>query len=353
MRCRGGNAGRRDRAVTIYILVFAGALVLAIGGTPLARYLAPRLGMMDQPSSRKVHLRPVPRIGGVVIYLAVLVAAILLGRQYNFAQFGSIVVGATGISFMGLVDDRWGLRPIVKLLGQVLAALLLYATGIYVGTFQQPLVNLVVTVLWVGYITNGINLLDNMDGLAGGVSAIAAAYFALMCAFSGQYLVGALSIAVLGACLGFLFYNLNPANIFMGDSGALFLGFILAAIGIKIDFPDNVTFVTWMVPVLVMGTSIFDTTLVFVSRLRRGLNPLTTPGKDHLSHRLVAAGMTPREAVLTIYVVSFVLGMLAVFVTRASAVEGYAVGGLVVLAGLYGIWRLERPPFFSPQQPTS
>jgi UDP-GlcNAc:undecaprenyl-phosphate GlcNAc-1-phosphate transferase len=332
--------------MTDYLLVFAGALVLAIGATPLARYLAPRMGVIDQPETRKIHRRPVPRLGGMAIFLAVVVAALLLGRRYNFAQFGSILVGATGVSFLGLVDDRWGVRPIVKIVGQVLAALLLYATDIYVGTFHHPLLNLIATVLWVGYITNAINLLDNMDGLAGGVAAIAAAFFALMCSFSGQYLVGALSVAVLGACLGFLFYNLNPASIFMGDSGAMFLGFTLAATGIKLQFPQNVTFVTWMVPVLVMGLPVFDTALVIVSRLRRGLNPLTTPGRDHTSHRLVAAGMTQREAVLTLYVVSFILGLLAAFVTEASVPEGYTVGGLAALAGLYGLWRMERAPFW-------
>ncbi len=334
--------------MTVYILVFAGALVLAVGATPLARYLAPRLGMIDRPSARKIHTHPVPRLGGAAIYLAVLIAAVVLGERYRFTQFGSIVIGATGVSFLGLVDDRWGVRPIVKMIGQILAALLLWVTGVRVGTFHQPVLDLITTVFWVGYITNGINLLDNMDGLAGGVAAIAAAYFALMCAFSGQYLVGALSVAVLGACIGFLFYNLNPASIFMGDSGSLFLGFILAAIGIKLRFPENVTFVTWMVPVLVMGLPIFDTTLVIVSRLRRRLNPLTSPGKDHVSHRLVAAGMTQREAVLTLYVISFVLGMLAVFVTQASIPEGYAVGGLTALGGLYGLWRMERPPFWPP-----
>ncbi|MDY6875946.1 MAG: MraY family glycosyltransferase [Chloroflexota bacterium] len=332
--------------MTVYMLAFAGALVLAIGVTPVARWLAPRMGVMDKPEVRKIHHYPVPRMGGVAIYLAVIGAALALGERYNFAQFGSILVGATGVSFMGLIDDRWGLRPLVKLLGQTLAALLLYASNIYVGTFHNPILNLITTVLWVGYITNAVNFLDNMDGLAGGVAAIAAAFFALMCAFSGQYLVGALSIAVLGACLGFLFYNLNPASIFMGDSGALFLGFILSAAGIKLRFPDNVTFVTWMVPVLVMGLPIFDTTLVIVSRLRRRLNPATTPGQDHISHRLVAAGMTRREAVLTLYVISFILGLLATFVTQASILEGYAVGMLVALVGLYCLWRVERPPFF-------
>jgi UDP-GlcNAc:undecaprenyl-phosphate GlcNAc-1-phosphate transferase len=332
--------------MTIYILAFAGALVLAIGVTPVARWLAPRIGVMDQPAARKIHLRPVPRMGGVAIFLAVILAALVLGERRNFDQFGSILIGATGVSFMGLVDDRWGLRPLVKMLGQVLAALLLYANGIYVGVFRHPILDLVVTVFWVGYITNAINFLDNMDGLAGGIAAIASLFFALMCSFSRQYLVGALSIAVLGACLGFLFYNLNPASIFMGDSGALFLGFTLAAIGIKLRFPDNVDFVTWMVPVLVMGLPIFDTALVIISRLRRRLNPATTPGKDHISHRLVAAGMTNREAVLTLYVISFLLGLLAIFVTEASVLEGYVVGGLVVLTGIYWRWRVERPPFF-------
>ncbi|MGD2145000.1 MAG: MraY family glycosyltransferase, partial [Anaerolineae bacterium] len=301
--------------MTVYLLVFAGALVLAIGATPVARLLAPRMGLIDNPEARKIHRRPVPRVGGAAILLTVILAALVLGERYNFSQFGSILVGATGISFMGLIDDRWGLRPLIKLVGQVAAALLLYASGVYVGTFHQSVLDLAATVLWVVYITNAINLLDNMDGLAGGITAIASAHFALMCSFSGQYLVGALSVALLGACLGFLFYNLNPASIFMGDSGSLFLGFMLAATGIKLEFPENVTFVTWMVPVLVLGLPIFDTALVTISRLRRRLNPLTSPGRDHISHRLVAAGMSRREAVLTLYILSFVLGLLAIFVT--------------------------------------
>jgi UDP-GlcNAc:undecaprenyl-phosphate GlcNAc-1-phosphate transferase len=338
--------------VTVYLLIFAGALVLAVGATPAARWLAPRAGFIDHPEARRIHKRPVPRLGGAAIYLAVIVAAVVLGERRNFNEFGAILIGATGVSFMGLVDDRWGLRPLVKTLAQILAALLLYGSGIYVGTFHNPILNLITTVLWVVFITNAINLLDNMDGLAGGVSAIAAAFFALMCSFTGQYLVGALSVAVLAACLGFLFYNLNPASIFMGDSGSLFLGFVLAALGIKLRFPDNVTFVTWMVPVLVMGVPVFDTTLVIISRLRRRMNPATTPGQDHTSHRLVATGMTQREAVLTLYIASFVLGLLAIFVTEASVVEGYATGGLVALAGLYGLWRLERPPFWPNQSTT-
>lgn len=336
--------------MTIYLLVFAGALVLAMGATPVARFLAPRVGVIDQPEARKIHARPVPRLGGAAILVTVLLVSVVVGERHNFDQFGSILVGATGISFIGLIDDRWGLPPLIKLVGQIAVALLLYVSGVYVSAFRLPVLNLITTVFWMVYITNAINLLDNMDGLAGGVAAIAAAHFALMCAFSGQYLVGALSIALLGACLGFLFYNLNPASIFMGDSGSLFLGFVLAATGIKLRFPENVTFVTWMVPVLVMGIPVFDTALVIISRLRRRVNPLTNPGQDHLSHRLVAAGMGKREAVLALYVMSFVMGLLAIFVTRASIVEGYIGGGAAALTGLYGLWRMERPPFLRSQE---
>ena len=325
------------------MLVFIGALVFAVGGTPVARYVAPRLGVMDHPSARKVHLKPVPRMGGTAIFVAVMLTLVFLGKERNFDQLVSILVAATWMSLLGLWDDRWGVRPFLKLLGQLLGALFMVLNNVQVALPYLPAwANVIVTVLWLVGITNAFNLLDNMDGLSGGVAAIAAAFFVLMCAFSGQYLVGALSAAVLGACAGFLVYNYNPASIFMGDSGSLFLGFVLAATGIKLRFPDNVTFVTWMIPLLVMGVPIFDTTLVIISRLRRGLNPLTTPGKDHVSHRLVAAGMTQREAVLTLYLVACAFGLVAIFVTQASVLEGYIAGGSVALVALYALWRLER-----------
>jgi UDP-GlcNAc:undecaprenyl-phosphate GlcNAc-1-phosphate transferase len=325
------------------MLIFAGALVFAIGGTPLARYVAPRLGIMDQPSARKVHIQPIPRLGGLAIFGAVMLALIFLQERRNFDQFVSILLAASWMSFLGLWDDRWGLRPLLKLLVQIVGALFLVMNDVQVALpFLPHWANIAVTIFWLVGVTNAFNLLDNMDGLSGGVAAIGAAFFVLMSAFSGQYLVGALSAAVLGACIGFLIYNFNPASIFMGDSGALFLGFMLAAIGIKLRFPDNVTFVTWMIPPLVLGVPLFDTALVMLSRLRRGLNPLTTPGKDHVSHRLVAMNMTQREAVLTLYLVAGALGMIAIFVTQASVLEGYIAGGIVVMAALYALWRLER-----------
>ncbi len=332
-----------------YLVVFIGALLLAVAGTPLARKAGLRLNAVDQPDARrKVHVVPTPRLGGLAIFGSTLLAALLLGNRFNLTQLVSILVGATLVSFLGLWDDRFTLSPWIKLAGQLLAAGLLAATEVTIGMLRLPLLNYAATVFWVVGITNALNLLDNMDGLSGGVAAIAAAYFALMCSFSGQYLVGALAVAVMAACIGFLVYNWTPATIFMGDSGSLFLGFLLAAIGIKLRFPDNVPFVTWMIPLLVLGVPLFDTTLVTISRLRRGLNPMTTPGTDHTSHRLTYAGLNKREAVLVLYIVGFFLGMIALFITQASVFEGYLMGVLVFVAAGYGLWRMERRPFWPP-----
>jgi UDP-GlcNAc:undecaprenyl-phosphate GlcNAc-1-phosphate transferase len=327
--------------MTSYMLIFAAALILAVGVTPVMRRLAPRLGLIDQPNARKVHTNPVPLMGGVALYGAIIAALLIFGDRFNVAQLVSILIGGTWVSFLGICDDRWGVDPILKLAGQIVGALILIVSGVQVTAFGLPAINIAVTIIWVVGITNALNLMDNMDGLSGGVAATAAAYFLVMAVMSGQYLVAALSAALVGACLGFLAYNFNPASIFMGDTGSLFLGFLLASLGIKLRFPANSAMVTWMVPVMALGVLILDTSLVTVSRLRRGLNPLTTPGKDHLSHRLVAAGSSQREAVLILYIVAEAFGLLAVLLTRADIREGYIFGAVVVLACAYVIWKFE------------
>ncbi len=330
--------------MTTYLLIAVSALIVAAGATPLARRVAGRWGFVDRPGVRKVHHTTIPRLGGAAIYLAFIVALLAFGRLFYIRQIAGIFLGATLVSGLGLWDDRRSLMPWTKLAGQVLAAGILVLSGVQVQAAHHPVLNVLLTLVWVVGITNASNLLDNMDGLAAGSAATAATFFLLLAAMSGQYLVGMLAAGLLGACLGFLIYNVNPASVFMGDSGSLFLGFVLAAVGIKLRFPANVDFVTWMVPVLVLGLPIFDTTLVFVSRLRRGLNPLTTPGKDHTSHRLVALGYSQREAVLILCLISGACGVLATFVTQASVAEGYAVGGLVALAGLGALVWLELDP---------
>lgn len=344
--------------MTPYLLLAFSALILAIGVTPLARYAALRLGVIDNPNARKIHAVPVPLLGGAAIYVSFLLVLIFFGDRFYVNQFVGIFVGATLMSLMGVVDDRWGLSSYAKLGGQLVAAGILVYSGVSVQLFGGWL-DVAITLVWVVGITNAMNLLDNMDGLSGGIAMIAAVFFLLLAAMSRQYLVGALAAALAGACAGFLIYNWNPAHIFMGDTGSLFLGFLLAAVAIKLRFPANSNTVTWLIPVLVMAIPIFDTTLVFVARLRRGKNPLTTPGKDHLSHRLARLTGSRREAVLICYLIAGAVGLVAIFITQASFVEAMFVAAFMVLAAVYAIWWLEfrnggiREPEPSPEQARS
>lgn len=326
---------------TVYILVALTALVLVVVATPVVRRVAWRYSFVDQPSVRKVHAAPMPRLGGVAIYLGCILALLLLGVRFRINELVGIMIGATLVSVIGGIDDRSPVNPLPKLVVQAAAAAILIFSGVQIQMFPVQWINWLATVLWVVGITNALNFLDNMDGLSAGVATVAAAFFLLLAALSGQYLVGALSAALLGACVGFLFYNFNPASIFMGDSGSLFIGFVLAAIGIKLRFPDNVNIVTWMAPVLALGLPILDTSLVIISRLRRGKNPLTTPGKDHISHRLARVTGSKREAVLLCYLIGGVFGMTSIFITTATVLEGYLVGLAVASIALYSIWWLE------------
>ncbi len=326
--------------ITPYLLMAASALVLAIGSTPVMRQVALRLGVIDNPAARKIHTTPVPLLGGAAVYLAFLAALIFFGDRRYINEVVGIFVGASLMSLMGVVDDKWGLGSYIKLGGQLLAAGILIYSGVSVRLFSNWL-DIAITVAWVVGITNAFNLLDNMDGLSGGIAMIAAVFFTLLAAMGHQYLVGILAAALAGACAGFLIYNWNPAHIFMGDTGSLFLGFLLAAVGIKLRFPANSQTITWMIPVLVLALPIFDTTLVFISRLRRGKNPLTTPGKDHVSHRLAHLTGSRREAVLICYLIAGAVGLSAVFVAEANTTEARLVGTAVALLALYSLWWLE------------
>ena len=326
------------------LLIFVIALTFSILATPLARRVALWAGVISVPRSRDVHRAPVPMLGGAAIYAAFVVGMLLFGDRSYVRELISIFVGATLISLFGLADDRWGLPASVKMLGQALAGVVLILGGIQVYLFHVPVLDWALTLVWVVGITNALNFLDNMDGLSGGIATIAAAFFLLLASMNEprQFLVGAMAAALIGACVGFLRYNLNPATIFMGDTGALFIGLVLAALGVKLRFPANVPWVTWMVPVCVLGLPIFDTTLVFVSRLRRRVNPFTTAGKDHLSHRLEALGLTKREAVLTCYLLAGACGLIGTYLTQARPSEAYVVAGVLALAGFAGVVWLER-----------
>jgi UDP-GlcNAc:undecaprenyl-phosphate GlcNAc-1-phosphate transferase len=204
-----------------------------------------------------------------------------------------------------------------------------------------------VTLCWIIGICNAINFLDNMDGLAAGITTVASAFFFIIALVEGLGLVASLAAATLGACIGFLFYNFNPASVFMGDAGSMLLGFVLAVLGIKLQFANAPLDVTWMIPIVILGLPIFDTTLVVFSRLRRH-KPVYTGGKDHSSHRLVSVfGMTPARAVMTLYMIAAVLGLIALMLRDATPLQARLMLAMLVMvfgAALVWLeWRFEEP----------
>jgi UDP-GlcNAc:undecaprenyl-phosphate GlcNAc-1-phosphate transferase len=330
-----------------YLPLVVGAFALALIGTPVAKWFALRLGLVDLPSARKLHSTPMPLLGGLAIYAATVLALFLFWSwdQESRTQVLSIVTGATLLSIMGVLDDWGKLNAQIKLaVGMPLAAIILILSGVHFTFFPYPLLNYAATVLWVMAITSAVNLLDNMDGLSSGITAIASAFFLWLAAANGQFLVSVLAACLLGASLGFLRYNFSPAVIFMGDGGSLFIGFLLAVLGIKLRLPGD-PWVTWLVPVLILGVPIFDTSLVIFSRLRRGLVPMTAPGKDHFSHRLVAWGLRHRQAVVLLYGLALVLGVIGVLISQVTTLTAYlSFAAILGCAGIAMI-QLEKIPY--------
>ncbi len=327
--------------MTTYLPFIIASALLALLATPVTRWLAHRLGMVDQPGLRKAHRAPTPLLGGLAMYVGLLLAFVFLGQRDWLTEGLGILGGATLMLVTGLWDDRYGMPAGLKLAAGVVAALFLSGLGVRVQLTGWLWLDTVVTVLWVVGITNAANLMDNMDGLAAGLTAVAAVFFLTLAGLEGQGLVASLAAALLGAALGFLFYNLAPAASFMGDAGSLTIGFLLAALGIKLRFLGAPLAATWMAPIVVLGIFIFDTTLVTVSRLRRGRSPFQG-GSDHTSHRLVQLGLSAPRAVLTLYVAAVSLGATAVLLTRLEPLTANALFAGLVLAGLAALLLLER-----------
>jgi UDP-GlcNAc:undecaprenyl-phosphate/decaprenyl-phosphate GlcNAc-1-phosphate transferase len=335
------------------LIAFTVALVGSLILTVPVRHFALRYGMVDRPNARKVHLRPIPLLGGIAIYLGFVLAILLTLRAVPQQQMVGILAGATLLAAVGLMDDGGLLHHQVKLfVGMPVAALFLLAAGIRAQLFSEfvpgaagIVLDGCLTVLWVVGITASFSILDHMDGLCAGISAVAAGFFTISAALNGQTLVRTLGAATLGAALGFLRWNFNPAKIFMGDGGAMFLGFLMATLGLKIR-PEGTHFpVSWLVPVLILGVPIFDTTLVSISRARRGLLPFTSPGKDHAAHRLSNLGLGHRGAVLVLYCLAGLFGVLALLVPHLSTATAYLLAGVAAACGLIGILLLESAPF--------
>lgn len=335
------------------LIAFGVALLASLGLTVPVRRLALRFGMVDHPGPRKVHVNPMPLLGGVAIYLGFVLAILLTLHRMPQQQMAGILAGATLLAAVGFLDDGGLLHHQVKLfIGMPAAALFLLASGIraqFFSAFVPGATGVALdgcfTVFWVVGITASFSILDHMDGLCAGIAAVAAGFFTLSANLNGQTLVRTLGAAALGAALGFLRWNFNPAKIFMGDGGAMFLGFLMATLGLKIR-PEGVPFpVNWLVPVLILGAPIFDTTLVSVSRARRGLLPFTSPGKDHTAHRLSNLGLGHRGAVLALYGLGTFCGGLALLIPYLAPGTAYLLAGILVACGLIAVLLLESVPY--------
>ncbi len=309
------------------------SFVMAMLITPLVRRFAYLIGAVDHPNARKVHVRTMPRIGGLAIFIAFLIgyALLLPASRYNDA----ILIGAVVIVLTGLIDDRFQLTARVKLMGQMIATVVVLNSGmrieminlpfdqqLYLGSWSIP-----VTVLWLIGITNAINLIDGLDGLAAGVSSIALGTIAVLAIIQGNVYLTMMALLLLASTLGFLVHNFYPAKIFMGDTGALFLGYMLAVFSL-IGF-KNVTLFSLVVPVLLLGLPISDTIFAIVRRLVQGRPPMS-PDKSHMHHQLIDMGFTTRQAVLLMYGMTLFFGIASILFAKTTML-GAVITFVIVL----------------------
>ncbi len=341
----------------IYFWAFAIALIVTLLATPAVILLARKTGAMDAPNARKVHKKPIPRIGGLAIYTGFIAAIIFVafkfgldGEQLNetigLAVSGSLIVA------LGLLDDYKNLPAKLKLLGQIGAAAVLvlvfdvridfvtdpFGDYFYFDNLPIPHLAIFVTMFWLVGLTNTVNLIDGLDGLAAGVASIASFTIMLIALEQNFILVAVLTAALAGAAVGFLKYNFNPAEIFMGDTGSMFLGFMLAGISVT-GAVKSVATIALVVPIFALGLPILDTTFAIVRRVRGGV-PIFKPDKGHLHHRLLSVGFTQRQAVLLMYVISALFGLSAIALTEVSCQIAVLILLVVVAAIVYGVKKL-------------
>jgi len=326
------------------VIILIGAVVTLLV-TPIVRRLSVRYGLVDQPGGRKVHSEPISRLGGVAIFIGVMaaIAAQAIGEKYlgwGGSYLDSVggkvnllgVLGGLVLMFaVGLVDDLIDLKPGIKFLGQVAAAGVVVAAGLEIEWIGDPfsgglislgLLGIPVTIIYLVGFANVINLIDGLDGLAAGVTTIAATSLLVLAAQGNRLDAAALAAAVIGACLGFLRFNFHPASIFMGDSGAMFLGFTLATISL-LGVMKTTAAIALAVPLIIIGVPIFDTASAIVRRLRHK-RPIQEADKGHIHHRLLGRGFDQRQTVIIIYVWSAALALGGYAVRYAPAVIKFA-----------------------------
>jgi UDP-GlcNAc:undecaprenyl-phosphate/decaprenyl-phosphate GlcNAc-1-phosphate transferase len=331
------------------ILIFGVAALVTLVCTPVALRVAKRLDCFDIPAGGKSHQAPVPYLGGSAMVISFVLVAVVAGLvetsdRHDVPDLAVFLAIAVGLAVLGLVDDLRGLSPWPRLALEIGAGIGVWTTTSTAWLPGPRPLQAVETVCWVVIVTNSFNLLDNMDGLAGGVAAVSSIFLFAVALENGQFVLGALALGLAGCAIGFLRYNFHPARIYMGDSGSLFLGFVLAVLSLDLRFPAF-TPVTFVVPLLIVGVALFDTTLVSITRILHGRTPLQG-GLDHVSHRLVFIGLSTRAAVCLLYSVAVALGGIALVIARVDLSTGLVLSGLVALFALVSGFMLALVPVY-------
>ena len=315
-----------DNSLTMTSLfAFILALAISFACTPAVRMLAIKIKAVDVPKdNRRMHKVPIPRMGGLAIFAGFLVSVLFfvpLGTEFR-----SILIGALILVVLGIIDDIVALKPKTKFAGQIIAALIPALSGVSIHGIVNPFVpgqystlgifSIPLTVIWIVGITNAVNFIDGLDGLACGVSAIATVTMFIIAVLFGETYIALMMAALAGACLGFLPYNMNPAKIFMGDTGSMFLGYILATVSIQGLFKFYAV-ISFAVPFILLGLPIFDTGFAIVRRLLKGQSPLQAD-RGHVHHRLIDLGFDQKQSVAILYAFSALMGLTAVILARTN-----------------------------------
>jgi UDP-GlcNAc:undecaprenyl-phosphate GlcNAc-1-phosphate transferase len=329
------------------ILAIAAALLITFAATPIVKSFAHRVGAIDVPKDgRRMHTHPIPRLGGLAIFLGFLLSVVLFANIDMEVQ--GILLGAVVVVIVGVIDDIVPLPALLKFTLQIVAALIAVFHGVEINIISNPafwgaaeylnfgVLTVPVTVLWIVAITNSVNLIDGLDGLAAGVSAISSFTMLIIALVVADLNVAVIMAALAGSCLGFLPYNRNPARIFMGDTGALLLGYILATVSI-IGLFKFYAIISFVVPVLVVGLPLFDTAFAIVRRVLRGRSPMS-PDRGHFHHRLIDMGLSQKQAVAIAYAISGILGLSAVVITTSGEIRAIILVAAFFVAGVIGVF---------------
>ena len=320
------------------------ALLVALITTPVVKSLAERVGAVDVPKdARRMHDHPIPRMGGLAIFLGFLLSTLVFVPLSQ--PLRGMLLGAILIVILGIFDDIYALPALPKLIVQILAALIAVLHGNVIQVISNPNIlsdnpywslgawSIPVSVLWIVAITNAVNLIDGLDGLAVGVATISSLTMLVIAMLVSENVVALIMAALAGGCIGFMPYNQNPAKIFMGDTGSTFLGFVLATVSIQGLFKFY-TIISFAVPFLMLGLPLFDTCFAIIRRLSKGQNPMS-PDRSHVHHRLIDMGFNQKQAVGILYVISAILGLSAVVLTTSGALKAMVLLCALCLAGLF------------------